>query len=330
MLNFLFCISLLNFSLAMSKPKIVIVGSANMDMVIKTDRLPSKGETVLGGNFVTAPGGKGANQAVAAAKLGAQVTFVARLGTDIFGDKLINSFDKVDIDTRFIVRDTNHPSGIALIFVDSNGDNMIAVAPGANDRLAEEDILKAEPAIASADILLTELEIPINTVKYAVKVAKKHRVQVILNPAPAKKLDKELLAEIDILTPNESELEFLTTNKISAEYSIEMVATLLVRDGVKNVVVTLGDRGSLIVTKVQSKMIPTKRVKVVDTTAAGDAFNGALAFALASGQDLEHAVKFANCVGALTATKLGAQPSLPTMDEVSEFLKSSTEAEWPI
>ncbi|HID94102.1 MAG TPA: ribokinase [bacterium (Candidatus Stahlbacteria)] len=314
----------------MSKPKIVIVGSANMDMVIKTDRLPSKGETVLGGNFVTAPGGKGANQAVAAAKLGAQVTFVARLGTDIFGDKLINSFNKVDIDTHFIVHDTDHPSGIALIFVDSNGDNMIAVAPGANDMLSEEDILKAEPAIASADILLTELEIPINTVKYAVKVAKKHQVQVILNPAPAKKLDKELLAEIDVLTPNESELEFLTTSKISAEYSIETAATSLLRDGVKNVVVTLGDRGSLIVTKVQSKTIPTKRVKVVDTTAAGDAFNGALAFALASGQDLEHAVRFANCVGALTATKLGAQPSLPTMDEVSEFLKSSAEVEWPI
>jgi len=304
----------------MLKPKIVIIGSANMDMVIKTDRLPVKGETVLGGDFVAAPGGKGANQAVAAAKLGAQVTFIARVGTDAFGNELINSFNKVGIDTRFIVHDNNYPSGIALIFVDSNGDNMIAVAPGANDRLSEENILKAEPAIASADILLAELEIPINTVEYAVKEAKKHNVQVILNPAPARELDKELLADVDILTPNEAELEFLTACKINAKYSIETTASLLVRDGVKNVIVTLGDRGSLMVTKSQSKMVPAKKVEVVDTTAAGDAFNGALAYALADGQNLEYAVRFANCVGALTATKLGAQPSLPTMDEVREFV----------
>jgi ribokinase len=303
----------------MSKPKIVVVGSANMDMVVKADRLPVKGETVLGGDFVTVPGGKGANQAVAAAKLGGQVTFVARLGTDLFGDQLINNFYEVGIDTRFIVRDSKHPSGVALIFVDSNGDNMIAVAPGANDRLSEEDILKAESAIASADILLTELEIPINTVKYAVKTAKKHNVQVILNPAPARELDKEILADVDILTPNESELEFLTAGKVSAEYSIERAANMLVRDGVKNVVVTLGNKGSLIVNEDQSRMIPTQEVRVVDTTAASDAFNGALAFVLASGKDLENAVRFANCVGALTTTKLGAQLSLPTMSELREF-----------
>jgi len=303
--------------------KIVVVGSSNTDMVIKVKNLPRPGETVIGKEFYIAAGGKGANQAVAAARLGADVTFIAKVGKDMFGDMAIANFQEAGINTDFIFRDEKNPSGVALIFVDEKGENSIAVSPGSNANLVKENIKLAIDEIKKAVIMLIQLEIPIETVEYAVNVAKQHNVKIILNPAPARKLSDQLLKQVDVITPNESEAEVLTGLKVVDDISAAKAAEALIQKGVNNVVITLGERGAFLYTKSDNMLIPTKKVNAVDTTAAGDAFNGGLAFALGSGMSLKEAIHFANFVGAYSVTRKGAQPSMPNYDEVKRFMSDN-------
>jgi ribokinase len=300
------------------QPKIVVVGSANTDMVVRLPRLPGKGESIIGSDFVMPAGGKGANQAVSAARLGAQVTFVARLGADIFGDRALAAFTAEGIVTDFIQRDPDAPSGVALILVDAHGDNMLAVAPGANARLSPADVDRAEDAIAAAHIVVLQMEISEQTVTHALQLAVKHHVRTVLNPAPARPLSPDVLAMVDVLTPNEHEVMLLSGD---VRGPVELAAHHLVHMGARMVVVTLGEEGALIVAPDQFALRqPGYKVQAVDTTAAGDAFTGALACALGRGDDIGPAVRFANAVGALTVTRMGAQPSLPTMAEVQQFM----------
>ncbi len=303
----------------MEKPKIVVVGSSNTDMVIKLERLPGPGETILGEDFIMAAGGKGANQAVAAARLGGDVTFVARVGADIFGKQAIQNFQKEGINTDFIVMDNKNPSGVALIFVDKKGENTIAVASGANNKLSKQDVAAAKQKIESANVMLLQLETPLETVQYAARLASEAGVKVVLNPAPARELDETLLRTITVLTPNESETELLTGIKVEDEESAIRAAEVLKEKGVSEIIITMGAKGSFLIRDNKAILIPTKEINAIDTTAAGDAFNGALSYALAKKEPLDKAVRFANLVGALSATKLGAQPSMPTYDELRSF-----------
>ena len=304
----------------MATPRIVVVGSSNTDMVLKMDRLPGPGETLIGDEFIMAAGGKGANQAVAAARLGGEVTFIARVGKDIFGQRAIEGFRKEGICTDFIVHDEQYPSGVALIFVDQRGENNIGVASGANGQLSIDDVTAARSELAAAQVLLLQLETPIETVQYAARTANEMGVKVILNPAPARDLDDELLSNVTVLTPNETEAELLTGIRITDDISAKEAAARLKTRGVESVIITLGAQGALAVTEEAVQLVPPKKVKAVDTTAAGDAFNGALAFALADKKPIGEAVRFANLAGALSATRIGAQPSMPTLDELQKLI----------
>lgn len=301
------------------EPKIVVVGSANTDMVVQVRHLPQPGETVLGGDYIQSQGGKGANQAVAAARLGAAVTFVARLGRDGFGKESAAAYAAEGIDTRYLVWDDHSPSGVALIMVNQSAENVIAVAPGANARLSPGDIRAAEAAIAGANCLLVQLEIPLETVQTAVQLAAKHHVAVILNPAPAAQLPLDLLKQVDYLTPNETEAVTLAGGYASA-HAKEVAYLLRSKFNLKNIVVTLGKQGALIA-GYRNEVIPAFTAPSVDTTGAGDAFNGGLAVALARGDSLVEAVKFASAVAALSTTRAGAQPSMPRLAEVQAFLR---------
>jgi ribokinase len=300
-------------------PRIVVVGSSNTDLVVRAPALPGPGETVLGSAFLVAPGGKGANQAVAAARLGARVTLVARLGVDEFGDRTLAALERESIDTTFVTRDAEAASGVALIVVSESGENAIAVAPGANMRLTAADVDRAAPAIREADMLLLQLETPLPTVRHAATLAMKAGVPVILNPAPAAPLAGELLSRVSVLTPNELEAAALTGASSSGVYAARQAALRLHASGVANVVITLGREGALMEGEAGSSQVPGCAVTAVDTTAAGDAFNGALAVALAEGASLGRAVRFANRAAALSITRPGAQPSLPTREAVESF-----------
>ena len=304
----------------MVKPKILVIGSSNTDMIIKLDRIPKPGETILGGEFVTAAGGKGANQAVAAARAGGDVTFVARVGRDIFGEQAVAGFVQDGINVKHIDRDNAAPSGVALIFVAKDGENSIAVAGGANGRLAPAGVRKARGAIAGASAVVMQLETPLETVQAAAELAAKAKVTVILNPAPARPLPDKLLKLVSILTPNETEAELLTGIKVTDEVSAALAAGKLRDRGVATVIVTLGARGAFVVTATIRKLVPGFRVKAVDTTAAGDVFNGALAVALGNGRELLDAVRFANAAAAISVTRLGAQPSAPQRKEIKSLL----------
>jgi ribokinase len=299
--------------------KVVVVGSSNTDMVVKCSRLPRAGETVTGGTFVMVPGGKGANQAVAAARLGAEVVFVARVGADSFGEAAVAGYQREGICTDYIIRDPEAHTGVALIMVDEAGENLIAVASGANHRLSPEDVSRAALAFQGARVVLVQLEIPLPAVEAAVGMANRHQIPVILNPAPAVPLGEDLLARIDILTPNESEAEGLTGIRCEDEQSAEKAARKLLEKGIRQVIVTLGARGALIVNREGTRLVSAYRVVAVDTTAAGDAFSGALAAATASGMAIEDAVEFATKAAAISVTRMGAQPSLPTRAEVENF-----------
>jgi len=300
--------------------KIVIVGSINTDMIVKVPRIPKTGETILGGKFSTAAGGKGANQAVAAARAGGDVTFIARVGNDMFGKQALEDFESNNINAKYIKTDNAEPSGVALIFVDEKGENSIAVASGANARLSHRDVTEAEEVIKSADILLMQLETPMESVKRAAKIAKEAGVKVILNPAPACPLDNTLLSTLYVITPNESEAELLTDISVTDFPSAEKAAFILLDRGVEVAIITMGIKGALIKTRELTKIIPGFKVKAVDSTAAGDVFNGSLVVAMAEGKTLEETVQFANAAAALSVTKLGAQPSAPKRVEIERML----------
>jgi len=307
----------------MAGGRIVVVGSSNTDMVVKTEKIPSRGETVTGGQFVMAAGGKGANQAVAAARLGAEVTFVARTGADMFGDQAVENYRKEGIVTDLILRDPQNHTGVALILVDAQGENLIAVASGANHALSPSDVEQAAERIRGADVVMLQLEIPLDTVRRAVELAAEAGVPVILDPAPAAPLDDALLARVTYLTPNESEAEGLTGIRVDDEDSARAAARQLRDRGARHVIVTMGTKGALIAGPNQTTMVPCHRVEAKDSTAAGDAFNGGLAAALAAGASLDDAVRQASLVAALSVTRMGAQPSLPTRAELNRFAETA-------
>ena len=313
----------------MANKKIVVVGSSNTDMIIKAPRIPKPGETVLGGAFSMAAGGKGAIQAVAAARAGGDVIFIARVGADFFGERAIKSFNSDRIDSSLISRDREEPSGIALVFVDEDGRNSIAVAAGANAKLSRKDIEKSEDAIAAADILLMQLEIPMDTVLAAAQIADANDVRVILNPAPAQKLPSKLLKFVSILTPNEFEAEELTGIKITDHRSASSAGESLLDQGAGTVLITLGARGTFIAAEGIRESVPGFSVRAVDSTGAGDVFCGALAVALSENKQLSDAVTFANAAAAISVTRLGAQPSIPRRREIEKFLSGRGAAATP-
>ncbi len=299
---------------------IVVVGSSNTDMIIKVSQLPAPGETVLGGQFIRAAGGKGANQAVAAARAGGKVTFVARVGDDMFGNSAIDGFKSDAINVDHVVKDKEAPSGVAQIMVADDGENCIAVASGANSNLSPQDIDLAHNAIGKADILLTQLETPIPTIIRAVELAKSFDKKVILNPAPAHPLPDDLLRNISVITPNETEAALLTGVNVTNEESAARAALILIRKGVESVIITMGSKGAYVHHDNEGYLVPGFEVDAVDTTAAGDTFNGALAVRLSQGEHFRDAVIFANAAAALSVTRVGAQPSVPILSEVNTFL----------
>ena len=301
------------------KPKIIVIGSSNTDMVIKTKRIPAPGETVLGGTFFMNAGGKGANQAVAAARLGGTVSLVCKTGGDIFGQEAIAGFKKENITTDLIFTDATKPSGIALITVDENAENCIVVAPGANASLSVGDIGEIEDFIIRAEIILMQLEIPLKTVAYIAEFAAENEIAVILNPAPACELPDELLKNISIITPNENEAEKLTGITVTDIRSAKLAARSLCDRGVETVIITLGAEGALLFDRGVATHIPGYKVKPIDTTAAGDVFNGALAVAISEKKSLEEAIDFACKAAAISVTRLGAQASAPFTHEIGAF-----------
>ena len=305
----------------MSAAKLVVVGSSNIDMVVKSERMPRGGETLLGGEFAMVPGGKGANQAVCAAKLGADVKFVARIGDDIFGETSLNNFHCVGIDTKYVIKDTETPSGVALIVVDAGGENAIVVAPGANYKLTPEDVDKARDAIAAADMVVLQFEIPSKTVVHTIELAKSLGVKVVLNPAPIRPMPLEVLSMVDILVPNQHEAaELLGRAGEGDTLDAESSARELLALGVKFVVITLGSKGAYVAGENVSEYIAPKRVTAVDTTAAGDAFTAALSCGLAEGLDIIEAANFATRVAAIVVTRMGAQTSMPTRNEIESHI----------
>ena len=267
------------------------------------------------------PGGKGANQAVAAAKLGAEVYFVAKLGDDIFGTQSFSNFKKEGVNIKYVARTSKALSGVASIAVDEAGNNTIVVAPGANHLLMPEDVKRAEKDITSCGAVVCQLEIPVKTVEFAAKLAKKHKIPFILDPAPAQKLSRELLRMTDIIKPNETEAQILTGIEVTDTKTAEKAAEKLLKWGVKTVIITMGKKGCFVADGKMGKFFPSMKVKAVDSTAAGDAFVGGLAYCIASGANILEAVWFAGNVAALSVTKMGAQSSMPSMKDVEKFVK---------
>lgn len=295
--------------------KILVIGSSNTDMTIKGERLPVPGETVTGGVFYMGPGGKGANQAVAAARLGGDVAFICKVGRDIFGDSALEGYKKEGIDITHAMR-SDKASGTALILVDDSGENCISVASGANGDLTPEDIDSVADVIRGAGFLILQLEIPAETVLRAAKIAHEAGVYVILNPAPAKKLPEEVFKYISLMTPNQTEAAFMSGIDVKDEASLEKAVEVLHGYGVKDFVVTLGSKGSLVLTGGKAEMIPSQKVKAVDATAAGDTFCGGLCVGLSEGLSLTDAARFATKAAAITVQRMGAQASIPTRDEI--------------
>lgn len=303
----------------MKQQGILVVGSTNTDMVIQTDHLPVPGETILGGTFFMNPGGKGANQAVAIARLGGKITFICKTGRDVFGHQSHQLFEDEGIDTSYILSDSTYPSGIAMITVDNKAENCITVASGANMNLTPVDLTKAKGAIEEADIVLLQLEIPMETVEYVAKVAKDQNKKVILNPAPAQCLSEGLLSSLYLITPNETEAELITGQKITDIETAAKAATLMRDKGVENVIITMGSQGAFVCTDTVCELVAAYKVKAVDTTAAGDIFNGALVVAISEGRDWIEAVRFACKTSAIAVTRMGAQSSAPYRNEVDVF-----------
>lgn len=300
--------------------KILVVGSINMDLVVRVPHSPMPGETVLGGNFETFPGGKGANQAVAAARMGGEVTMVGRVGTDDFGDALIQSLVDNQVKTTQVIKDPEAATGIAMIAVAADGENLIVVASGANMEVSADDVLRTQELMQDTDLLLIQLECPLEAVTAAIDLAKAYDVPVVLNPAPAQTLPQSMLEKLDYLTPNETEIKMLAEED-DVEKSIQKIRNW----GVRTLVITLGANGARIISDEIDRHLPAYSITAVDTTAAGDAFNGALSVALAEGKPLMESVQYGMAAGALAATKMGAQPSLPAREEVENFISTQGE-----
>lgn len=307
----------------MRMKRIVVIGSSNTDMVVKAPRLPAAGETVLGGEFMMNAGGKGANQAVAAARYGGRVSFVARVGDDMFGRQTLEAMREDGIDTSYVAVDREHASGVALISVNAEGENSIVVASGANMALGREDIDRAAGEICAADVVLMQLEVPVSTVAYAAEVAAAAGVPVILNPAPAptEPLGAELLSRLKAITPNRSEAARISGIEVTDIGSARRAAEAIHAMGVRNVIITLGGEGSLVYDGVHFEHVEAVRVEAVDTTAAGDTFNGVLACCMAEGRTLAEAARMAGVAAAISVTRMGAQSAAPTRAEVEAFIK---------
>lgn len=298
--------------------KILVIGSSNTDMVVKSTRFPAPGETILGGEFFMFPGGKGANQAVAAARLDGEVSFITRVGDDVFGKQALEGFEGEGIDISYAYVDQDYPSGVALITINDEGENQIVVASGANAHIIPEDIDRAQSTFTQSDIILVQLEIPLTTVAHIISKAKINGKKVILNPAPALLLSSELLDGLFCITPNQTEAQLLTGIEVTSVENARLAADVLLEKGVSHVVITMGSDGSVYVSKDDFFHIQAAVVDVVDTTAAGDVYNGALAVALADDRGWKDAVTFASKASALAVTKMGAQASAPFQSELDE------------
>lgn len=307
--------------------RIIVVGSLNTDLVVRTPRFPQPGETIAGEDLAIVHGGKGANQAVATARLGGHVAMVGRVGADVFGRRLIRSLDQQRVDTSYVREDEGSATGTAVIVVDAEGENSIILSPGANRRVEPADVEAAEPLFGRAEMLVMQLEIPLPTVEFAARLARQHGLAVILNPAPAQVLSDRLLSCVDLLVPNETELQLLVGREIDGVDSQVRAGRELLSKGPSGVIVTLGAEGALVVTAEGASHGPGRSVDVVDTTGAGDAFVGALAVRLTAGRPLAEAVEYANCAGALAVTRFGAQPSLPPAEEVEALFRQSAKEE---
>ncbi|HEY9159611.1 MAG TPA: ribokinase [Desulfomonilia bacterium] len=307
----------------MSKPRVTVMGSFIVDLMARAHHLPVHGETVKGTHFMIGPGGKGSNQGVAACRSGSSVTMITKIGTDQFSSIALNSFRKEGMSTAFVFEDARYPTGTALIMVDENtSENQIIVTPGACDHISEAEIESAGTHIGGSKVLLTQLETNIEALAKAIQIAHSKGVKVILNPAPAplSPLPDELLSMIDILTPNETEASVMSGIKVSTFEDAEKAAGMIKRKGIKTVIITMGGKGAFVSTQTAEYKIDPFKVNVLDTTGAGDAFNGGLATALAEGMDIHDAVQFANATGALSVTKLGTAPSMPYRNEIDELL----------
>ena len=298
-------------------PKIIVVGSSNTDMVIQSARIPRPGETILGGSFFMNPGGKGANQAVAAARLGGEVHFICKVGQDVFGDMARQQFIHEGIHTDFVISDSNLPSGVALINVDAHGENSITVASGANGALTMSDIEQADALFEVGDVLLIQLEIPLETVWRTIKKAHKKGLKVILNPAPAAEIPDEIYPYVFALTPNETETELLSGVEVNSLAKAQEAATILLNKGLSHLLITMGAQGAFYQSAETKNFIPTRQVQAVDTTAAGDCFNGALAVAISQAKDWESSIQFACEAATLSVTKMGAQASMPYLTDIA-------------
>jgi ribokinase len=298
------------------KSKLYVIGSSNTDMVIKSDKLPAPGETVIGGVFLMNAGGKGANQAVAAAKLGAEVIFVSKVGNDIFGKQAVEGFKNIGINTDFVFTDSGNPSGVALILVDRHGENSISVASGANGNLQISEVQQAIDKVQASDIVLLQLEIPLDTVNETIKKCAEKGATIILNPAPAQKLDESYFKYLTMITPNETEAEILTGIKVTDLETAKEAANDFHSKGILEVIITLGSKGAFYSNQDKQVLIPSPKVVAVDSTAAGDVFNGALCVAISEGQVIEEAIAFACKAASISVTRMGAQASAPTREEI--------------
>lgn len=300
----------------MNPKKILVIGSSNTDMVIKTNNFPVPGETILGGRFLMNAGGKGANQAVASARLGGMVTFIGKIGDDIFGKQAVQQLEDEGINVNFVAVDHENPSGVAMITVDRKAENTIVVAPGSNGTLSPGDFNKALSEFNESEFVLMQLEIPIPTVEYIARIAAQKLKKVILNPAPAAELSDELLQNLYIITPNETEAELLTGIKVTDEKSALNAASALHEKGVEIIIITMGATGAFLLNNGNSELIKAPKVEAVDTTAAGDTFNGALVVALSEGKTIQESIVFANKAAAISVTRIGAQSSVPYRNEI--------------
>ncbi len=301
------------------KPGILVVGSSNTDMVIKADHLPIPGETILGGEFMMNAGGKGANQAVAAARLDGNVTFICKTGNDVFGRQAVQLFKDEGIDTSYLLTDAVHPSGVALITVDNAAENCIVVASGANAKLDVTDLMNARQAIEKASIVLLQLEIPIDTVCYVAETAASLGIAVVLNPAPACVLPDEIYSHLSVITPNETEASLLSGINVRCLETAKQAAVIIRDKGVATVIITMGALGALLFHEDEFKHIAAIKADAIDTTAAGDVFNGALVVAVAENYSLPEAIAFACAAAAISVTRLGAQSSAPYRAELTKL-----------